>query len=144
MGLVNTHTGLLLPAAAGGAFGIFLFRQAIIQVPDELLQAARIDGCSEFRIYWDIVMPIVRPMIGAFCLLTFMGTWNSFLWPQILLHTNELFTWTIGLNQLVGIYSQKYGMLMAGTFLSILPVIVLFFALQKEFVAGLTSGAVKG
>ena len=143
MHLVDTHAGLLIPAAVN-VFGIFLFRQAIMGVPDELLQAARIDGCSEFRIYWDIIMPVVRPMIGAFCLLTFMGTWNSFLWPQILLHTNELFTGPIGLSQLIGIYSQKYGMMMAGTLLFILPVMALFFALQKEFVAGLTSGAVKG
>lgn len=141
--LVDTYLGLIIPGAVS-VFGIFLFRQSILQVPDELLQAARIDGCTEIRIYWDIVMPVSRPMIGAFCLISFMGTWNSFLWPQIILHRSELFTLPIALNQMVGIYSQEYGMLMAGTLVSILPVILLFMALQKEFVSGLTAGAVKG
>jgi len=143
MGLVDTYAGLVVPGAVS-VFGIFLFRQAILQVPDELLHAARIDGCSEFRIYWDVIMPVSRPMIGAFCLISFMGSWNSFLWPQIILHHSERFTLPIALNQLVGLYSQQYGTLMAGTLLSILPVIVLFILLQKEFVAGLTAGAVKG
>ncbi len=89
-------------------------------------------------------MPVSRPMIGAFCLIAFMGAWNSFLWPQILLHSKTHFTLPIGLNQMIGLYSQQYGMLMAGTLLSVLPVIVLFLLLQKEFVAGLTAGAVKG
>lgn len=143
LGLVDQYIGLVVPGAVS-VFGIFLFRQSILQVPDELLHAARIDGCSEFRIYWDVVMPVSRPMIGAFCLISFMGAWNSFLWPQILLHNSERFTLPIALNQLVGLYSQQYGTLMAGTLLSILPVILLFILLQKEFVAGLTAGAVKG
>jgi multiple sugar transport system permease protein len=143
MGLVDTYIGLIIPGAVS-VFGIFLFERAMHQVPDELIHAARIDGCTEFRIYWDIVMPVSRPMVGAFCLIGFMGSWNSFLWPQVMLHSKERFTLPIGLNQMVGLYSQNYGMLMAGTFLAVLPVIVLFFLLQKEFVAGLTAGAVKG
>jgi ABC-type glycerol-3-phosphate transport system permease component len=143
MGLVDTYLGLIIPGAVS-VFGIFLFRQSILQVPDELIHAARIDGCSEFRIYRDIVMPVTRPMIGAFCLIAFMGSWNSFLWPQVLLHNRARFTLPIGLSQLVGIYNQSYGMLMAGTLIAVLPVIILFFLLQKEFVAGLTAGAVKG
>jgi ABC-type glycerol-3-phosphate transport system permease component len=143
LGLVDTYLGLIIPGAVS-VFGIFLFRQSILQVPDELLQAARIDGCSEFRIYWDIVMPVSRPMIGAFCLISFMGTWNSFLWPQIMLHNRDLFTLPIALSQMIGTYNQEYGMLMAGTLVSVLPVVILFMLLQKEFVAGLTAGAVKG
>jgi ABC-type glycerol-3-phosphate transport system permease component len=143
LGLVDTYPGIIIPSAIS-VFGIFLFRQSILQVPNELLHAARIDGCSEFRIWWDIVMPISRPMIGAFCLISFMATWNSFLWPQILLHSASRFTLTVGLTQLVGLYAQQYGMLMAGTLLSIVPVIILFIVLQKEFVSGLTAGAVKG
>src|SRR5207248_3023464 len=114
------------------------FRQSLAQAPDELLHAARIDGCSEFRTYWSVVMPVSRPMIGAFCLISFMGAWNSFLWPQIMLHHSERFTLPIAMNQLMSLYQQEYGALMAGTFLSILPVIILFLLLQKEFVAGLT------
>ncbi len=143
LGLVDTRVGLIIPGAVS-VFGIFLFRQSILQVPDELLQAARLDGCSEFRIYWDIVMPVSRPMIGAFCLISFMGAWNNFLWPQILLHHDDKFTLPIALNQMIGIYGSEYGMLMAGTLISVLPVMILFLILQKEFVAGLTAGAVKG
>ena len=143
LGLMDTHWGLIIPGAVS-VFGIFLFRQAILQVPDEMLDAARIDGCSEFRIYWDVVMPVSRPMVGAFCLIAFMGAWNSFLWPQIILHSQSHFTLPIGLNSLVGLQQQQYGALMAGTLLSVLPVVVLFLLLQREFIAGLTSGAVKG
>jgi ABC-type glycerol-3-phosphate transport system permease component len=142
-GMVDRYTGLIIPGAVS-VFGIFLFRQSILQVPEELLQAARLDGCSEFGIYWDIVMPVSRPMIGAFCLISFMGAWNSFLWPQIVLHHQARFTLPIGLSQLVSVYGTEYGMLMAGTLISVVPVAILFIVLQKEFVAGLTSGAVKG
>lgn len=143
LGLVDTYAGIVIPGAVS-VFGIFLFRQAFLQIPDDLLQAARVDGCSEFRIYWDVVMPVTRPMIGAFCLISFMGSWNSFLWPQIILHSSSRFTLPIGLNLLVGLQQQQYGALMAGTLLSILPVVILFLLLQKEFISGLTSGAVKG
>jgi ABC-type glycerol-3-phosphate transport system permease component len=143
MRLADTYLGLIVPGAVS-VFGMFLFRQSMLQIPDELLQAGRIDGCSEFGLFWRIAMPISRPMIGAFCLVAFMGTWNSFLWPQIILHSNHLFTLPIALNQLVGLQRQDYGVLMAGTLLSILPVAVLFLILQKEFLAGLTAGAVKG
>lgn len=141
--LVDTYLGLIVPGAVS-VFGIFLFRQSMLQLPNDLLDAARIDGCSEFRAYLDIVMPVSKPMVGAFCLISFMGNWNNFLWPQIILHNASRFTLPIGLNQMVGMYQQSYGMLMAGTLLSILPVVVLFLLLQKEFVAGLTTGAVKG
>jgi multiple sugar transport system permease protein len=143
LGMVDSYPGLIIPGAVS-VFGIFLFRQSMLQVPDELLQAARIDGCSEFRAYWSVVMPVSRPMVGAFCLISFMGAWNNFLWPQIILHHSERFTLPIAMNQLMSVYQQEYGSLMAGTLLSILPVVILFLALQKEFVAGLTSGAVKG
>lgn len=143
MGLVDSYLGLIVPGAVS-VFGIFLFRQSIMQVPDEMLQAGRIDGCSEFRLYWNLVMPVSRPMTGAFCLISFMGTWNSFLWPQIILHTEQRFTLTIALTQLVGAYSQQYGILMAGTVLSVLPIALMFILLQREFIAGLTAGAVKG
>ena len=142
-GLMDSFLGLIVPGCVS-VFGMFLFRQSMLQIPDDLLEAGRIDGCSEFGLYWNVALPVSRPMIGAFCLISFMGTWNSFLWPQIVLHTRERFTLPIALNQMVGLYSQKYGVLMAGTVLSILPVVILFFILQKEFISGLTAGAVKG
>ena len=143
MRLADTHLGLVVPGAVS-VFGMFLFRQSMMQIPDELLQAGRIDGCSEFALYWNIAIPVSRPMIGAFCLISFMATWNSFLWPQIILNTSERFTLAIGLNQLIGLQERNYGVLMAGTLLSILPVAILFFVLQKEFIRGLQAGAVKG
>lgn len=143
LNLVDSYAGLLIPGAVS-VFGIFLFRQSMIQIPEELLQAGRLDGCSEFGLYWNVALPVTRPMVGAFSLMTFMGTWNAFLWPQIMLHSNDKFTLPIALAQMVGLYDQQYGMLMAGTLVAILPVVALFFLLQKEFVAGLTAGAVKG
>ena len=143
LGLIDSHLGLIVPGMVN-VFGMFLFRQSIVSVPDEMLQAARIDGCNEFQIFWHVVLPVSRPMIGAFCLIAFMGTWNSFLWPQIILQSSDRFTLPIGLNQMVGVYEADYGAMMAGTLLAVLPVVVLFFLLQKEFIAGLTKGAVKG
>ena len=125
-------------------FGMFLFRQAMTAVPDSLIEAARIDGASEFVIYLRVVMPLVRPMTGAFCLITFLGNWNSFIGPQVFIQTQSKLTLPVVLNQYMGVYTQQYGVFLAGTLLAILPPAILFFALQKEFVSGLTSGSVKG
>lgn len=143
MKLMDSLWGLIIPGMVS-VFGMFLFRQSMLQIPDDLMDAGRIDGCNEFRIYWNIILPVSKPMIGAFCLIAFMGSWNSFLWPQIILHTRELATLPIALNQMVGVYSREYGTVMAGTVLSVLPVMILFFILQKEFISGLTAGAIKG
>ncbi len=141
--LVDTYAGVIIPGAVN-VFGMFLFRQSMVHIPTDLIEAGRVDGCSEFRVYWSIALPVSRPMIGAFTLIAFMLAWNNFLWPQIILHTQERFTLTIGLNQMVSEYVGNHGALMAGTFLSVLPVVVLFFMLQKEFISGLTAGAVRG
>jgi len=145
LGWIDSYLAILVPGAVS-VFGTFLFRQAMLAVPDELLQSARLDGCSEFRLWWDISLPIVRPMIGAYTLLSFMSAWNSFLWPQIVLQNERRYTLPIGLANLAGLpeYQNHYNLLMAATLISILPVIVLFFVLQKDFVSGLASGAVKG
>ncbi len=144
MGLLDSYAGLILPGIAP-AFGIYLFRQATIAgVPDEILESARLDGCGEVRMFFTMVLPLVRPMCGAFLLITFLGMWNNFIWPQIVLQTPEKLPLAVAVAQLRGVYSQEYGMIMAGTLVSIGPVLVLFLLLQKEFIAGLTSGAVKG
>jgi ABC-type glycerol-3-phosphate transport system permease component len=145
LGWIDSYLAILVPGAIS-VFGIFLFMQAMKTVPDELLQAGRVDGCSELRIWWDIALPIVRPMIGAFTLLSFMSSWNAFLWPQIVLQDQGKYTLPIGLANMMGLpeYQAPYGALMAGTLLSVLPVVILFFALQRDFIAGLTSGAMKG
>jgi ABC-type glycerol-3-phosphate transport system permease component len=144
LNLLNTFAGLILPAMAP-AFGVYLFRQASLSsVPTPLLEAARIDGCGEIRSFFAIALPLLRPMIGTFLLLTFLGTWNNFIAPQVVLQEPGKFPLAVAVAQLRGVYYQDYGMLMAGTLLSILPVMVLFLVLQREFIAGLTAGAVKG
>lgn len=144
LGLLDTYAGLILPAMAP-AFGVFLFRQTMINsVPEALIESARLDGAGEFRIFFEIVLPMVRPMIGAFLMITFLGTWNNFIMPQIVLQSSELFPLAVAINQLRGVYGQDYGMIMAGTLVSVAPVLCLFLLLQKEFIAGLTAGAVKG
>ncbi len=144
LGLLDSAWGLLLPLIAP-AFGVFLFRQSVIQsVPDELLEAARIDGCSEWSIFFIVVLPLVRPMIGAFMLITFLGMWNNFISPQIVLQSADKQPLSVAISQLRGVYKTDYGLLTAATVVSVLPVAALFLFLQKQFISGLTSGAVKG
>ena len=126
---------------------MFLFMQAMRAVPDELLQAGRVDGCSELRLWWEVALPIIRPMIKRRSRSSsFMAAWNSFLWPQIVLQNPLKYTLPVGLTNMMGMPENDtpYGVLMAGTFVGILPVVILFFVLQKDFIAGLASGAVKG
>jgi ABC-type glycerol-3-phosphate transport system permease component len=144
LGLLDTFTGLILPAVAP-AFGVFLFRQATRQgVPESLIEAARIDGASEVGIFVSVVLPLVRPMIGAFMLLTFLAVWNNFIGPQVVLQSEGRYPLSVAVAQMRGLYRQDYGLLMAGTLVSILPVAGLFVLLQREFIQGLTTGAVKG
>jgi ABC-type glycerol-3-phosphate transport system permease component len=144
IGLLNSYAGLILPALAP-AFGVFLFRQAMLNsVPTELLESARIDGAGELRIFFTIVIPLVRPMIGAFLMITFLGAWNNFIGPQIVLQQPEIFPLSVTINNLRGLYATDYGLIMSGTLVSIAPVMCLFLLLQREFISGLTSGAVKG
>lgn len=144
MGLLDSYAGLVLPGIAP-AFGVYLFRQSMLNsVPNEILEAARIDGAGELRIFFGMVLPLVRPMLGAFLLITFLGTWNNFISPQVVLQSSEKFPLSVAIAQLKGVYSQDYALQMAGTLVSIAPVLGLFLLLQKEFISGLTSGAVKG
>jgi ABC-type glycerol-3-phosphate transport system permease component len=143
LGLVDSLLGLILPGVVN-AYGIFLFRQACLTIPDEMLDAARVDGCGELMIYYRLVMPLVRPMAAAFCLVAFLGHWNAFFAPSIFLHSADNLTLPVVLNLYVNEYSNDYGVFLAGTALAMVPPAILFFALQREFISGLTSGAVKG
>jgi ABC-type glycerol-3-phosphate transport system permease component len=145
IGWIDSYAAILVPGAVS-ALGMFLFMQAMRQVPDELLQSARMDGCSELRLWWDIALPLVRPMIGAYTLLSFLGSWNAFLWPQIVLQDESRYPLPVALANMVALpeYRTEYGLLMAATCIAILPVMVLFFVLQRDFVAGLSSGALRG
>lgn len=142
---LNTYWALVVPWIAP-AFGIFLMRQYMVSIPSELLDAARIDGCSEFRIYGQIVLPLARPALGTLGIYQFMHSWNSYLWPLIVLRELKLYTLPLGLATLLGeVVSESvdYGMVMAGAFLSSLPVVIVFLFMQRQFVSGLTLGAIK-
>lgn len=142
MGLVNSLWGLIVPGLAS-IFGIFLVRQYAQSVPDELLEAARIDGAGEFRIFWSIVLPLCRPILVTLALFTFMGTWNDFMWPLIVLTDESRYTLPVAVAGLVGEHVQDTELVMAGAVLTVLPVLVLFLALQRSYVRGLTLGGVK-
>jgi multiple sugar transport system permease protein len=143
LGLINTYSALILPRGAN-AFGVFLIRQYVSSaVPNELLDAARIDGCSEFRIFRSIVLPIIKPGLGALTIYLFLNSWNDFMWPLIVLSDPNKYTIPLGLASLIGPYSRHYNVLMAGSMLASAPVLILFLAMQKQFISGLTAGALK-
>lgn len=143
LGWMDSYLALIVPSSVS-VFGMFLFRQAILGIPDDIIEAGRVEGAGEFRIYLHLIMPLVRPMSAAFCLVAFLGSWNSFIAPNVFLQTHARLTLPVVLNFFVSEYVNQYGIFLAGTLLAIIPPAILFFSLQKEFVSGLTSGAVKG
>jgi multiple sugar transport system permease protein len=142
LGLLNTYWGVMVPGMAS-VFGIFLIRQHALSIPDSLLDAARIDGASELRIYWSLVLPLCRPVLVTLAVFTFMGTWNDFMWPLIVLADAEMHTLPVALASLLGEHAQDTELMMAGSVLTVLPVLLVFLALQRHYVEGLTSGGVK-
>ncbi len=144
LGLLDSYAGLILPAIAP-AFGVYLFRQATLQsVPRSIIEAARIDGAGDIQIFLVIAMPMLRPMVGAFIIITFLAMWNNFIGPQIVLQSAEKQPLSVVIYQTQTAYYSDYGLLMAGTLVSVLPVMILFLVLQRDFISGLASGAVKG
>lgn len=143
MGLINTYGGVIVPAMAS-IFGIFLIRQYALGVPDELIDAARIDGAGEFRIYWSVVMPLLAPILVTLAIFTFMAVWNDFMWPLIVLTDNDLYTLPVALASLVGEHAQDTELMMAGSVVTVLPVLVLFLVLQRYYIEGVMMGSVKG
>jgi multiple sugar transport system permease protein len=141
--LVNTYWGAIIPALAS-VFGIFLVRQFMLSIPQELLEAARLDGAGEARIYWSVVMPLARPVLATLAIYTFMATWNDFLWPLIVLNDQKRYTLPVAMASLVGEHALDIELMMAGAVVTVLPVLVLFLALQRYYIAGLMSGSVKG
>jgi len=143
MRLVNTYWGVIIPSLAS-VFGIFLIRQFMLSVPQELLEAARIDGAGEVRIYWSVVMPLARPILATLAIFTFMTTWNDFMWPLIVLTDQSRYTLPVAVASLVGEHAQDVELMMAGSVITVLPVLVLFLVLQRYYIAGLMVGSVKG
>lgn len=142
LGLTNTMTGIVLPGLVG-AFAIFLFRQFMSTVPSEMLEATRIDGAGEFRIFAQIVMPISKPILAVQAILTFISGWNSFLWPLIIANDDSLYTLSVGLSLLKGQYAANFGLQMAGATFMVVPVILLFTYFQKHIIDNFSISGLK-
>ena len=143
LGLADTHLAIII-LQAFSAFGVFLMRQFYEGIPDSLCEAARIDGMSEYQIYAKIMLPLSKPSLSTLVIFTFVNTWNDFLGPLIYLTTDSKKTLQIGIKMFISQYSAEYGLIMAASVISLIPVLIVFMALQKYFVAGITTGAVKG
>ena len=143
LGLVNTYGAIIVPGMAS-IFGIFLVRQYALSVPDEVLEAARIDGASELRIFRSVVVPVLKPIIVTLTVFTALGTWNDFMWPLIVLNDSSLYTLPVALASLSREHVQDNELMMAGSVVTILPVLALFLALQRHYLEGLLLGSVKG
>ena len=143
LGWIDQHRALYIPGAAS-AFGIFLMRQfATTAVPRELIEAARMDGCGEFSIYWRIVLPLLKPALGTLGLITFIASWNNFIGPLIVMRSAENYTLPLALRSLQSPVNTEWGALMAGSALATIPLLILFALSSRQLIAGLTSGAVK-
>lgn len=143
-GLLDTYQALILPGLCV-PFAIFLMRQALSGLPDELLDAARVDGAGEFRVLWSVVVPVMRPVLAALAIFLFLGSWNQFVWPLVALRSPSMHTLPVALATLEGNQNATdYGAILAGTALSTLPMMVLFLVLQRQFISGLLAGATKG
>lgn len=142
-GVINGYLGLILPFAVS-AFGIFLMRQAFLTIPRELEEAAVVDGCNAFQIFYRVLLPMVKPTLAILAIFTFIGSWSEFLWPSIVLTDEKMFTLPVGINNLQGIFSANWRYIAAGSIISIIPIIIFFLSLQRYFVSGQNEGAVKG
>ena len=143
LGWIDTYQGLVIPGLTS-AYGIFLMRQFMLTVPDEIIDAARIDGASELSIYWRIVLPLIKPALATLGTFVFIGSWNNFLWPLLVLNSRELMTLPLGINSLRSLYADNTNLLMAGTAVSVLPMLLLFIYLQRYFIQGIALTGLKG
>lgn len=135
--------GLILPFAVN-AFGIFLMRQAFLSIPKELEEAAFVDGCNVFQIWWKILIPMVKPTLAVLAIFTFIGSWGEFLWPSIVLTKKALYTLPVGVNDLQGMFSANWRYIAAGSIISTIPILIFFIAMQRYFISGENDGAIKG
>jgi multiple sugar transport system permease protein len=143
MGLINTYWGVIIPGLSS-IFGIFLVRQYALAIPGEMLDAARVDGASEFRIFWSIVVPGIVPILATLSIWTFLATWNDFMWPLIVLSDESHYTLPVALANLAGEHVQDTELMMAGSVITIIPVMLVFLFLQRYYIQGVMAGSVKG
>lgn len=141
--LVNTFWSLIL-LQAFGAFGVFLMRQYYLTIPDELNEAARVDGLNDYSIWFRIILPLSKPALASLALLTFVATWNDYMGPFIYLSSNNLWTVQLGLRQFIGQYTAQYAMIMTGSVISIIPILIIFLLGQRYFIAGIATSGMKG
>lgn len=141
--MLNTYWGVVIPFAVS-PFIVFFFRQFAMTIPKDYMDAGRIDGCSEYGIFFRIMVPLMAPAFGAMAILAALGSWNNFVWPLIVLRTNEMFTLPIGLSSLLTPYGNNYNILLSGSIVSVLPLLLLFIVFQRYFISGLTVGGLKG
>lgn len=143
LGWVNTFKALIIPASLGGAFNTFLIRQFLLSLPVELEDAARIDGASPIQIFWRLAMPLSKSVLAIVAVFTFMGTWNSFLWPLLMIKDQDMMVLTVGLSAMQGRWGTRWPELMAGTLMSIIPILVLLILFQRYFEEGITFTGLK-
>ena len=137
------YLGLIMPFAVS-AFGIFLMRQAFMTIPKEMEEAAIVDGCNVFQVFWRVILPMVKPSLAVLAIFTFIGSWGEFLWPSIVLTKESMYTLPVGVNNLQGMFSSNWRFIAAGSILSTIPILIFFLAMQKYFISGENEGAVKG
>jgi len=142
IGVINTYFAIIIPGLAN-IFGIFLIRQYVLSIPDSLIEAARMDGAADFQIYRQIILPLCLPILITLAIFTFMGTWNDFLWPLIALTDNSMYTLPVALANLMGEHTKDPELMMAGSVLTILPIVVVFMVLQRYYMQGILLGGVK-
>ncbi len=143
LGFINTYMAIVIPGLAN-IFGIFLIRQYAVSIPDSLIEAARMDGATDFQIYRVVVLPLIKPILVTLALFTFMGTWNDFLWPLIALTDNSMYTLPVALANLMGEHTKDPELMMAGSVVTIIPILLVFLVLQKSYIKGIMMGSVKG
>ena len=143
IGWVNSYQAVILPSLAN-AFGIFLMKQNMENFPDSLIEAARIDGCNEISIFIKIVLPTMKPALGALGIYNFMGQWSNFMWPLIILRVKNVYTLPVALAALEGLQRKDYGMMMFGSSLATIPIIIIFLIFQRQFISGIMGGSIKG
>jgi len=143
LNLIDTYTGIVLPGIIS-ASAVFFFRQYAMGLPKELMDAARMDGCTEYGIYFKVMMPLMLPSFAAMAILQGLFSWNNFVWPLLIIRSGDMFTLPVGLQTLLTPYGSNYDVLISGSIMTIIPIVILFFAFQRFFIAGLTTGGVKG
>ena len=143
LGWLNSYNALIIPVMAG-VFGVFLCRQFIMSIPDDLIDAAKIDGCGEFTIYRLVIIPLIRPALVTLAILTFLQQWNNFIWPLIVISSSSMRTLPLALSVLNGQFGTRFAMVMAGAVVATTPMLIVFLAFQKYFIKGIAMTGLKG